>query len=134
MFECSICEPLNPKIIEKGIVSKEEFQEILSEFPWREMLKEQQSAEPSAIYYSPSLELLNTKTKHGIAISIVEPEEFYIFYKHPKLVTKRKWFKSTQTLEPEYLSDRIGQTEKDVKDAFNALLNDDLEELESRWG
>jgi len=36
--------------------------------------------------------------------------------------------------DPEYLSDRTGQSEADMKDAFNALLNGDFQTLEARWG
>nr|WP_294860755.1 hypothetical protein [uncultured Fluviicola sp.] len=134
MFKYTICEPLNPNILEKGFISKEDFIQVLNEFPWLDMLNEQTAADESSICYSPSLELVNTNSNHGLAISIIEPNQFYIFYKRPKMITKRKWFKSVEIFEPDYLSERLNQTEKDMRDAFNALLNNDLTELESRWG
>lgn len=134
MFKYTICEPLNPNVLDKGSISKEDFIQVLNEFPWLEMLNEQIAADESRICYSPSLELVNTNSNHGLAISIIEPNQFYIFYKRPKMITKRKWFKSVEILEPNYLSERLDQTEKDVRDAFSALLNNDLTELESRWG
>jgi hypothetical protein len=133
MFKYTICEPLNPNIIDKGSVTKEEFLEVLNRFPWQEMQKEMEAAEESKICYSPSLELIDLKCNHGLAISIVG-QEFYIFYKRPKTVKKRKWFSSVEVFEPEYMSDRTGQNEKDVEEAFNALLESNFELLESRWG
>lgn len=134
MFKYTICEPLNPNIVDKGTISKEDFIQVLNEFPWLEMLNEQVTADESRIFYSPSLELVNTHSNHALAISIIEPNQFYIFYKRPKVITKRKWFKSVEIFEPDYLSERLDQTEKDMRDAFSALLNNDLTELESRWG
>lgn len=134
MFKYTICEPLNPNILDKGSISKDDFIQVLNEFPWLDMLNEQIAGDESKICFSPSLELVNITTNHGLAISIIEPNQFYIFYKRPKTITKRKWFKTIEIFEPNYLSERLDQTEKDVRDAFNALLNNDLTELESRWG
>jgi hypothetical protein len=80
------------------------------------------------------LELENVNSKHGLAISIIGPNQFYIFYKRPKMISRWKWFKSVEVLEPNYLSEHLDQTEQDMRDAFSALLNNDLTELESRWG
>jgi hypothetical protein len=137
MFKYTICEPLNPTIVDKGNVTAEQFRNVLQNFPWIDMLRELENAEESKVCYSPSLELVDPKSNHSLAISIVGPEselEYYIFYKRPKTITKRKWFKTVEVFKPEYLTDRTGQSEKDVEDAFNALLEGNFELLESRWG
>lgn len=137
MFKYTICEPLNPKIVDKGSVTEAEFRTVLQNFPWNDMLKEMNAADESDVCFSPSLELVDTKSTHSLAISIVGEEsdsEFYIFYKRPKTVTRKKWFKTVETFDPEYLSDRTGQTINDVEEAFNALLSGNLELLEARWG
>lgn len=137
MFKYTICEPLNPTIVDKGNVTREEFRNVLQSFPWIEMLRELENAEESQVCYSPSLELIDSNTNHSLAISIVGPEselEYYIFYKRPKTISKKKWFKTIEVFEPEYLTDRTGQSEADMKDAFNSLLEGDFKMLESRWG
>jgi len=137
MFNYSICEPLNPTIVDKGNVTANEFKNVLQNFPWIEMLRELENAEESKVCYSPSLELVDLKSNHSLSISIVGPEsqiEFYIFYKRPKTITKRKWFKIVEVFEPEYITDRTGQSKKDMEEAFYALLEGNFELLESRWG
>jgi len=137
MFRYTICEPLNPTIMDKGNVTKVEFQNVLQNFPWIDMLRELENAEESKVFYSPSLELIDSKSNHSLAISIIGLEsefEYYIFYKRPKTISKRKWFKTVEVFEPEYLTDRIGQSKADMEEAFNALLNGNFELLESRWG
>ena len=39
-----------------------------------------------------------------------------------------------KNMDDNYTSDRIGQTNKDARDAVSALINDDLTTLEKRWG
>lgn len=137
MFKYTICEPLNPTIVDKGSITVEEFRIIFQNFPWIEMLRELENAEEAKVCYSPSLELVDMKSNHSLTISIVGPEselEYYIFYKRPKTITKKKWFKTVEVFEPEYLTDRTGQSKKDVEDAFNSLLEGNFELLESRWG
>lgn len=137
MFQYTICEPLNPVVVDKGTVTAEEFRTVLHNFPWIAMLKESENAEDADVYYSPSLELIDVKSRHSLAISIVGPEahpEYYIFFRRPKTVTKRKWFKSIEVFEPEYTTERTRQTQQDMEAAFNALLEGNIELLESRWG
>lgn len=137
VFRYSICEPLNPNIIEMGTITADEFRKVLQNFPWFEMLRDQINAEESEIYYSPSLELEDEISKQGISISIINPEpdvEYHIFYKRPKTTIKKMWFKTKEVINPEYVTDRIAQSGQDMNDAFNALLEGDFEMLESRWG
>lgn len=136
-FTYSICEPLNPNIIKKGAVTEEAFRVVLETFPWLELLRSLESTAEDEIHFSPSLELRNESTKHSLAISIVGPEEdleYSIFFRRPKTVTQKKWFKTVDVFNPEYTSDRMGQTATDVMDAFDALLRRDHDKLESRWG
>ena len=136
-FKYTICEPLNPTIVDKGKVTAEEFINVLQNFPWLDMLRELENAEPSEVYYSPSLELVDLKSNHSLAISIVGPDsdlDYYIFYKRPKTITKTKWFKTVEVVDPEYLTERVGQSKEDMEDAFKALLEGNFELLESRWG
>lgn len=133
LFKYTICEPLNQEIAEKGPVTGAEFREIMKRFPWQEMQKEMEAAEESEIFYSPSLELIHLTLGHALAVSIAG-KEFYIFYKRPKTVKKRRWFRTIEIHEPEYLSDHTGQDERAVEEAFNALLEGNVELLEARWG
>lgn len=135
MFTYSICDPLKKDPVEMGEIEKEKIPDILERFPWTDLLTKMNLADPEKIYFSPSLEFENKHTQHSISISIVEGEkgnEFYIFYKRPKVVTKL--FGLIKSRDENYLSDRTGQTSKDVRDAVNALIADDMETLEKRWG
>jgi hypothetical protein len=137
MFKYTICEPLNPTVVDKGNVTEEEFRNILNSFPWLEMLHEVENANDNDICFSPTLELKDSTGKRSIAVSIVGPESelvYYIFYSRGKTVKKTKWFKKVDVYVPEFVTERLEQSEKDMTDAFNALLTADTEMLESRWG
>jgi len=135
MFRYSICDPLKKEPIEMGDIDKGKILDILDRFPWADLLDKMNGAEASYIHFSPSLEFENKASRRGLSISIVDGEkgnEFYIFYKRPKLVTKL--FGLVKNLDENFLSDRTGQTSNDVRDAVTALINDDLTTLEQRWG
>ncbi|MFN7599781.1 MAG: hypothetical protein ACK5R0_00095 [Bacteroidota bacterium] len=135
MFRYSICDPLRKDQIELGDIEKEKILDIFDRIPWTELLDKMKGVKESEIYFSPSVEIENKATRHGLAISIVEGEkgnEFYIFYKRPKLVTKM--FGLVKNVDDNYTSDRTGQTNKDARDAVSALIADDLTTLEKRWG
>ena len=133
-FRYSICEPLNPKIIEKGSVNKGEIIKTFKEFPWSKYLTELINANENEIYFSPSLEFENKSNKNGITASAVgDPGnfEFYIFYKRPK--TKKQLFGLIRKMDENYLSDLTGQTEKDVIDCLDALINGNQNFLEMKF-
>ena len=139
IFRYSICEPFSSEIIEKGSIGKESFLKVFNEFPWLELLNQMDEAESSIprqeIHYSPSLEIENQGNKHGLAISIVdvkEEPEFYIFYKRPEM--RKYFFGLYQKMDDDFVTDRIGQTREDALVAINALFDDDLALLKSRWG
>ena len=135
MFRYSICDPLKKDPIEMGEIEKEKILDIVDRFPWTDLLDKMNGASERDIHFSPSVEFENKRTRHGLAISIVEGEngnEFYIFYKRPKMVTKL--FGLIKNMDDNYTSDRPGQTTKDVRDAVSALIMDDITTLEKRWG
>jgi hypothetical protein len=135
MFTYSICDPLKKHPIEMGEIPDEKILDILDRFPWNDLLEKMKAARESDIHFSPSIEFENKSTRHGLAISIVEGEranEFYIFYKRPKMVTKL--FGLIKDMDDHYTSERTGQTSSDVRDAVSALINHDLVTLEKRWG
>jgi len=135
MFRYSICDPLKKEPIEMGDIDKGKILDILDRFPWTDLLDKMNGARESDIHFSPSLEFENKTNRHGLSISIVEGEkgnEFYIFYKRPKTISKL--FGLVKNLDDNFLSDRTGQTNNDVRDAVIALINDDITVLKKRWG
>ena len=131
-FRYSICEPLNPNIIEKGNISKEEVIKIFEAFPWNKYLLDLLSG--NEIYHSPSLEFENTENRNGITISAVgEPEnfEFYIFYKRPKEI--KYFFGLMSSTNENYTSDLTDQNEKDVIECLVPLVNEDSSFLENKF-
>lgn len=135
MFTYSICDPLEKDPIEMGTIEKEKILDIVDRFPWIDLLNKLKAAEEKDIHFSPSLGFENKSNRHGLSISIIEGEkgnEFYIFYKRPKMVTKL--FGLMKNMDDNFLSDRTGQTSNDVRDAVTALVANDLTTLENRWG
>ena len=132
MFRYSICDPLKKEPIEMGEIERGKILDIVERFPWTDLLNKMDGANENDIHFSPSLEIENTTTRHGLAISIVDTSEFYIFYKRPKKVTRLLGL--IKSVDNNFLSDRTGQTIQDVKDAVSALISDDMTTLERRWG
>ncbi|MFC5269970.1 hypothetical protein [Adhaeribacter terreus] len=138
-FRYSICDPFSPEIIEKGSIDKAGFLKVFHEFPWEEMLHQMEEAENSVsgkdIHYSPSLEVENRSNKNGLSISVVDGKdepEFYIFYKRPEI--RKYLFGFIQKMDENFVSDRTSQTKADALAAINALFDNDLALLKSRWG
>ena len=133
-FRYSICEPLNPKVIEKGMIAPDSVIGLFNDFQWDYYLKQIEVAETRKmdIYFSPSLEVENKANKNGLTISAVgDPEdpEFYIFYKRPISVVKKQFFRKPQTVVGDYVSEITGQTKEDVIECLNALIKNDQEFL-----
>ena len=117
-FRYSICEPLNPKVIEKGMIAPDSVIGLFNDFQWD--------------YYLKKLEVENKANKNGLTISAVgDPEdpEFYIFYKRPISVVKKQFFRKPQTVVEDYVSEITGQTKEDVIECLNALIKNDQEFL-----
>jgi len=112
-FRASFCDPFKPDIIEMGSIEKDKIVETFERIPWNKLLDEMKLKKENEIYYSPSLEIENRDNKNGLSVSAVDGNEWYIFYKRPKMV---KWFFGLiERMDNNYLTDIRGQTEKDVK-------------------
>ena len=134
-FRASFCDPLRKDIIELGDISKDSILDKFEQTPWNDFLYKMANAKEDEIFYSPSLEIENKETKHGLSISAVgDPNnfEFYIFYKRPKKVKSFLGFK--EKINDNYMTDKTGQTKQDVLDCLNALLRNDTEYLANKIG
>jgi hypothetical protein len=134
-YRASFCDPFKKDIIELGDIAADSIIEKFEETPWADFLMRMTHARQDEIHYSPSLEIENKDTKHGLSISAVgDPNnyEFYIFYKRPKKV--KSFFGLKEKVNDDYTSDKTGQTKKDVLDCLKALLNNDTEYLSNKIG
>lgn len=121
----TICEPLNPEIVDKGDVAKENIIQTFEQFPWIHYLKQMEGKKDSEVYYSPSLEIMNKVTRHGLSISIVGDElknEFFVFYKRPALV--KSLFGLIKRNVDDHLTDITGQTKDDVLKILREYINE----------
>ncbi|MFH7001521.1 hypothetical protein [Flavobacterium bizetiae] len=131
-FRYSICEPVNPEIIEKGRVDSSEIVQIFECFPWKLHLEKMENAKN--IYYSPSIEFENLSNKNALAISAVgtpDQYEFYIFFKRPKV--QKTWFGFSEKLNNNYTSDLLDQNKETTIELLKALVDNNLNYLESRF-
>lgn len=136
-FRYSVCEPLHPKVIEKGTIAPDCIIGVFDDFQWDYYLKQMEVAETrkAEIYFSPSLEVENKANKHGLTISAVgnpEEPEFYIFYKRPVSVVKKRLFRKPKTVVKDYINEITGQTKEDVVECLSALIGNDLEFLRKK--
>lgn len=134
-LRASFCDPFSRDIIELGPIDKDEVIQKFESIYWQDYLRRMQSAKESEIHFSPSLEIQNADTRHGLDISAVgEPDnfEFYIFYKRPKKV--KGFLRFRDTIDENYLTDKTGQTRQDVIDCLRALINDDTDFIANKIG
>ncbi|MBI1182683.1 hypothetical protein GC194_00320 [bacterium] len=130
-FKWSICEPLNPKIIERGEIEAEKVVATFESFPWEKYLDELNEADEKSIHFSPSLEFRNTDHHHGLTFSAVGVSnnfEFYLFYVRPKTVSK--FFGLIQKFQPDFRTDLIGISQAEAVGFLNALVDNKLDFLE----
>lgn len=132
MFRYSICDPFKKAPIEMGEIEKGEIIEVLDRFPFTDLLEKIEKARESEVHFSPSIEFENKSSMHGITISIVDHDDFYIFYKRPKLVSRL--FGLIRIKNDNFITEKTEQSPKDVKEAVTALINDGLSTLEKMWG
>ncbi len=133
-FTYTINHPLEKEIIQKGVVTHGEFKKVFKEFPWEELLIKQNTASDKEIHFSPSLNLTNAE---GLAISVSivgegEDHEYYVCYNRPKLIKKRRWFRTVEVVDF-FCSVVPRQTKEDAFEAFDLLFKNELEVLEERW-
>lgn len=134
-FRASFCDPFKQDVIELGVIPKDKIIDKFENTPWSDFLTKMKSAKENEIFSSPSLEIENKDTKHGLNISAVgDPNnyDFYIFYKRPKNV--KIFFGLKEKLKDDYMTDKTGQTKQDVLDCLNALLRNDTEFLSNKIG
>ncbi|HEV8503762.1 MAG TPA: hypothetical protein VGQ53_00115 [Chitinophagaceae bacterium] len=134
-FRASFCDPLKPDIIELGAIHKDSIIDKFESIDWADYLRKMASVKENEIYYSPSLEIENRDTKHGLDISAVgdaKNYEFYIFYRRPKKV--KTFLGLKEKLKDNYLSDKTGQTKQDVLDCLDALIRNDTDYLANKIG
>ena len=133
-FTYTINHPLKKEVIEKGVITQAAFKKVFKEFPWEDLLLEQNNAKDKEIHFSPSLNLTNPD---GLAICVsivgeVSNHEYYICYNRPTLIKKRKWFRTVEVYDF-FCSVVPGQTKADAFEAFELLFQNELDELEERW-
>ena len=135
MFRASFCDPFKKDIIEIGQISENAIIDKFERTDWKDFLRQMKNAKEDDIFYSPSLEIENQETKHGLSISAVgDPDnfDFMIFYKRPK---KRKvLFGLKEKLDNNYLTDISGQAKQDVLDCLKALIRNDTDFLANKIG
>ena len=131
-FRASFCDPFNPKIKEIGDIEKDQVIPLFDSIKWKDFIDRMESANENEIHYSPSLEVENKENKNGLSVSIIDHTEWYIFFKRPKMITKKKLFSSKEVMEENYLTEVAGQTIANVRECIEALLRNDLEFLEKK--
>jgi hypothetical protein len=134
-FRASFCDPLEPVIMEMGVIGKEQILDTFQRVDWSEYLQKMEGVKESDIYFSPSLDVENIVSKQGITVSAVGSAndfEFYIFYKRPKAV--KTLFGFREKVDDNYVTDISGQTEKDVLECLTALVDNNSAFLERKLG
>lgn len=134
-FNASFCDPLRPDIIQLGDISQEQIINEFDKINWSNYLEKMNNAKESEIYYSPSFEVHNKETKHGLAISAVgDPNnyEFYISYRRPKKI--KSLFGLKEKLDEKYTTNTTGQTKENVIDCLKALIKNDTLYLANEIG
>lgn len=134
-YRASFCDPLNPDIIELGDISQDSIIDHFENIDWDNYLQKMENVKDDEIYYSPSFEVENKESKHGLTVSAVGAPgnyEFYVFYKRPKTV--KSLFGLIVRVNNNYLTDVQGQTKNDALDCFKALLRNDTDFLAYKVG
>jgi len=129
-FRASFCDPFKPDIIELGTIEKNKILETFEKIPWTDYLTKMKTASDSEIYYSPSLEIENRNNKNGIVLSALDGNEWYIFYKRPKMV--KKLFGLYETMNNDYTTDIQGQSIDDARECLHAIIDNNLKFLEEK--
>ncbi|MFN0068178.1 MAG: hypothetical protein ACKVYV_11135 [Limisphaerales bacterium] len=83
MTKYTVCDPLIPYVVDKGLIAREAILPTFRDFPWESMLAKMRTAKEEDIHFSPSVSFTNLEDLHSMTISIVEdPKEtvFYLFY------------------------------------------------------
>ena len=133
-FRASFCDPFCFEVIELGPIETNNIIEKFESTDWKEYLRKMEFADEDQIHLSPSLEIENTETKHGLCISAVGTPasyEFYVFYKRPK---RTKFLGLIERMNENYTTDKTGFTRQSVLSCLNALINYDTAYLDVKIG
>ena len=130
--------PLKSYLVNKQLLTKDEFIEKFKRFKWLDFLKLQLSAHKSQIHCSPSLNIEDDQGD-GVSVSIVgdlNEHEFYVCYKRSITRKKKKWF---GLVEYDYHDNNFcsiipEQTKEDGLKAFVLFYERNFKELEEKWG
>jgi len=134
-YRASFCDPFEPEVIELGDIETRTIIDKFEQTPWAEYLTRMAGVPQKEIHYSPSLEIENNDTKHGLTFSAVgDPDNytFYIFYKRPKQV--RLLFGLIKQNNKGYTTDKTGFTTADCVACLKALLRGDEAYLAGKIG
>jgi hypothetical protein len=129
-FRTSFCDPFKPDVVELGEVEKDKIIDSFKRLPMKKLLEEMKLKNENEIHFSPSFEVENLENKNGVTASIVDEKEWYIFYKRPKMV--KKYFGLVEKIDDNFTTEILGQSEQDVINCLNALINNDLTFLENK--
>ncbi|MCA6363809.1 MAG: hypothetical protein IM638_12285 [Bacteroidetes bacterium] len=133
-FRASFADPFNPEFVDLGPLSATQILHTFSSTPWKELLTKMDATPAQEVFHSPSLEVERTEQKHGLCISAIDGQVWLLFYKRPKLITKRSLFGKKEIMEPDYLNEKTVQDSNEVLHYLQALLDGELEKLEQMFG
>lgn len=132
-FRYSICEPLNPKVIEKGMIAPDSVIGLFNDFQWDYYLKQIEVAETRKmdIYFSPRWKWRIKRIKTGLRslLSAIRKILSFIFLQTSHKRGEEAVFRKPQTVVEDYVSEITGQTKEDVIECLNALIKNDQEFL-----
>jgi len=128
-FKLSFCNPFTPNIEDLGRKNDSEIIDCFKNIPWEDFLDRMVKVDKDKLAYSPTLEIIDTSTKHAISISALGDGVWLVFYKRPKLVSK--WFGLTQVLDENYNTEVEVGNQEHVIEFIQALLENNHSHLEN---
>ncbi len=87
-FSVTFCNPFKKEVIDLGVIEKQKIIEKFNSIKWNNYLRRMELVDESQIFYYPSFEIVNTIGTHGLSVSAISENEWYIFYKRPKKVKR----------------------------------------------
>ena len=135
-FRHNVYDPTYHEMIEYGIIGKEKVLDVFDGFQWNKLVEKYILAMKNneEVFFLPALEFMNETNEYGICIE-THPEtshEFEIYFCRPKVVSK--FFGVVKHIDKLFTSIRTGQTLGDAREATVALINNNMDALEKRWG
>ncbi|MDL2251412.1 hypothetical protein LJC12_01015 [Odoribacter sp. OttesenSCG-928-J03] len=137
-FKYTISEPINLDVIEEGVIKGDDVLEMFLNYPWEERLREQEGEEEELedeFNYSHSLDLENEENNTGLSINAVGNSGNYTFqavFNRPK--EKKTFLGLSKKIDHYYTSDLSDLSKQEVAECVKALIAEDLDFLEERFG